>query len=183
MNIVYGGSFNPPTLAHKKIVETLKSKFNPENIIIVPTGDSYTWKNITPFFHRFNMTCLVFPNETVLDIEQNNKFEGTINTLRYLSRSYNDLHFIMGADNLIHIKKWIDYEKLLNEFNFIVFKRDNIDIESFINNELQNFKNKFTIVDFNIDISATKYRESHDDSLLEKKVAEYIKVNHLYEEV
>ena len=112
MNIVYGGSFNPPTIAHKKIVLKLHELFKPQNILIIPTGDSYTWKNITPFFHRLNMTKIAFPNECVLDIEQKKEYQGTINTLRYLAKYYDNLYFTMGADNLIYIKKWINYEAL-----------------------------------------------------------------------
>lgn len=182
MNIVYGGSFNPPTIAHKKIVLKLHELFKPQNILIVPTGDSYTWKNITPFYHRLNMTRLAFPNDKVLDIEQNKKYRGTINTLRYLSRQYDDLYFTMGADNLIYIKKWINYEALLNEFNFIIFKRDEIDIEAFITNELSNYKDKFTIVDFNMNISATKFRSTHASELVDPCVLDYIKTNGLYKE-
>lgn len=182
MNIVYGGSFNPPTIAHKKIVMELHQKFNPEHILIIPTGDSYTWKNITPFVHRLNMTKLAFPNEIVLDIEQNKEYQGTINTLRFLSKSYNDIYFTMGADNLIYIKKWINYEALLSEFNFIIFKRDGIDIEAFIKNELQEYQNKFTIVDFNMDVSATRFRCSHDSKLVDEEVFKYIEKNSLYKE-
>ena len=92
MNIVYGGSFNPPTIAHKKIVLKLHELFKPQNILIIPTGDSYTWKNITPFFHRLNMTKIAFPNECVLDIEQKKEYQGTINTLRYLEKYYDNLY-------------------------------------------------------------------------------------------
>lgn len=181
MNIVYGGSFNPPTKAHKEIIDKLKSKFNPENIIIIPTGDSYTWKEVISFKDRYNMACIAFKDEIVLDIEQENVYKGTLNTLRYLSKSYKDLYFVMGADNLIQIKKWINYEDLLKEFNFIVLKRNDIDIESFLDKELKEFKNKFKFIDFKNDLSSSLFRTLKDKNIVDSNVYEYIKINKLYE--
>lgn len=181
MNIIYGGSFNPPTKAHKEIIDKLKSKFNPENIIIIPTGDSYTWKEVISFKDRYNMACIAFKDEIVLDIEQENVYKGTLNTLRYLSKSYKDLYFVMGADNLIQIKKWINYEDLLKEFNFIVLKRNDIDIESFLDKELKEFKNKFKFIDFKNDLSSSLFRTSKDKNIVDSNVYEYIKINKLYE--
>ena len=48
--------------------------------------------------------------------------------------------------------------------------------------ELKEFKDKFTIVDFNMEISATKFRSSYDSSLVDPKVFDYIKANGLYKE-
>ena len=64
----------------------------------------------------------------------------------------------------------------------LFFKRDDIDIEAFISKELQEFKDKFTIVDFNMEISATEFRSSYDSSLVDSKVFDYIKANGLYKE-
>lgn len=184
MNIVYGGSFNPPTLAHEKIVDLLIKTFNPKNIIIVPTADNYTWKNITNFSDRFNMAKIAFPKALISDIEnQNVMYKGTYYTLDKLSIAYKDIYFCMGADNLINIKKWINYTELLNKYHFIVFKRDNIDIDLFINNELNEYKEKFIIVDFNEVISSTMFRINKDTNLVSKDVLEYIKKNKLYQEV
>ena len=100
MNIVYGGSFNPPTLAHQKIVETLFDKLKPENIIIVPTADNYTWKNIANFNHRLKMCEIAFPKAIICDIEgENSQYRGTLNTLNRLSQFYDDIYFCIGADN------------------------------------------------------------------------------------
>ena len=180
MNIVFGGSFNPPTKAHMEILDLLNKKFKPDNILVIPTGDSYTWKKITPFYHRFEMAKIAFKDFKVLDIEQEDKYKGTINTLRYLCTMYSNIYFCMGADNIIHIKEWINYEDLLKEFNFIIIKRENIDIDMFINDNLREYKDKFIIFEYNNDISATKFRHNKDKDLVDCAVYEYIIKNHLY---
>ncbi len=39
MNIVYGGSFDPPTVAHAEILRRLEEAFHPARRIVVPTGE------------------------------------------------------------------------------------------------------------------------------------------------
>ena len=51
MNIVFGGSFNPPTIAHKEIIKTLCS-LNYEKVIIVPNGNKYNLKEMVSYNHR-----------------------------------------------------------------------------------------------------------------------------------
>ena len=36
MKVVFGGSFNPPTIAHEKIIELLSKRY--DEVIIVPNG-------------------------------------------------------------------------------------------------------------------------------------------------
>lgn len=39
--IIYGGAFDPPQLAHQSLIEQLSRSFNPEKIILVPSGPRY----------------------------------------------------------------------------------------------------------------------------------------------
>ena len=129
LNIVYGGSFNPPTVAHEAIIKELKRKFNPKNLIILPTGNSYVRKDLLDFKHRYEMLKLI-SNDIILSLEnEEKKYLGTVGALDILSLQYDDLYFVMGADNLIDIKTWIEYERLLKTYNFIVITRDDIDVE------------------------------------------------------
>lgn len=183
MNIVYGGSFNPPTIAHKAIVEELIEKFNPKNLIIVPTGNSYDRKDLLDFKYRFDMLKIAFPNCVISDIEINNqKYRGTLYTLDLLSKDYDDLYFVMGADNLLQIKTWIRYEELFKKYNFIIMRRNDLDIDSFISNELLKYKDHFQIIDVDYKVSSTKIRENLEDNknMLQIEVYEYIKKNNLY---
>lgn len=184
MNIVYGGSFNPPTLAHYLIVQTIKEKFSPENVIVLPVGNSYEEKTLLSSEERINMLKLMFGNEVLIsDIETNTAcYEGTYRTLQKLSKNYEDIYFIMGADNIINITKWKNYKKLLEEYKFIVISRDNIDIKEYLNDELIPYKDNFEIINFKSDISSTKVREDVDlnKDMLHNKVYKYIKSKNLY---
>ena len=69
LNIVYGGSFNPPAKAHLMIVEKLYSTFKPENIIILPVGDTYNLqKHFNYYNHRFKMLEILFNEKNYIEI-------------------------------------------------------------------------------------------------------------------
>ena len=105
MNICYGGSFNPPTIAHQEIVRYLKYKFKPENLIIIPTGDNYHLKDMVSFKHRYNMCKIAFVGDVILDIESHKeKYKGTLATLDSLSVHYDDLYFCDSYDLLFTLQ-------------------------------------------------------------------------------
>ena len=60
MNIVFGGSFNPVTIAHEKIVNLILSKFPDAKVIILPVGNSYNKPKLVSFNDRMTMLNLVF---------------------------------------------------------------------------------------------------------------------------
>ena len=87
MNIVFGGSFNPPTIAHKEIIKTLCS-LNYEKVIIVPNGNKYNLKEMVSYNHREKMLEIMtkdLKNIEISNIEEHNHFKGTVETLRNLN--------------------------------------------------------------------------------------------------
>ncbi|WP_025724848.1 nicotinate (nicotinamide) nucleotide adenylyltransferase [Acholeplasma granularum] len=183
MVLVYGGSFNPPTIAHEKIINDLYAKFKPEKIIIIPVGDPYDWKtNLVKFNHRFNMTKIMTRNLNyveVSDIENTNQFSGSFETLKKLSQTYNDLYFVVGTDHIKTLDKWINYQKLIEEFKFIIITRNNysLDLEF-----LDKLKIKYETLTFKSNISSTKIRTNINlyKNDLNPNVYNYIIENKLY---
>ena len=66
----FGGSFNPPTLAHFEIVECALKEANLDKIIIVPMGDKYPKKDLALFEHRYNMILKMFENEPKVEVSR-----------------------------------------------------------------------------------------------------------------
>ncbi|NLB84705.1 MAG: hypothetical protein GX794_01110, partial [Acholeplasmataceae bacterium] len=84
MHILYGVSFNPPTLAHEAIIKKINDLFKPTKIIIMPVGRSYTRKDHQANIDRIKMLELIakkYKNVEISDYEINNPFNGTIKTL------------------------------------------------------------------------------------------------------
>ena len=177
--IYYGGSFNPITKAHKQIYLFLKAYLN-NDIIIVPNGDLYPTKELLQFSDRIELinACLNYP---IINKSLNDKqFNGTVSMLRSLNHPL----FVMGSDSLKTITSWINYQDLIKENHFIVFKRSNDDVRKIIlENELLNkYHDHFFIIDLDIlDLSATLYRHNKDISVICESVKNIIEEKHFYE--
>jgi len=188
MTIIYGGSFNPPTLAHYKIAKYILDKYPNSTLYFLPTNNFYAKENLNDFQYRLEMLELVVKRlgkrAKVSDFEGRlDKYYGTYYTLSHFPNSY----FVMGADNFLTIKSWINYPNLIKDFKFIIIPSEKIDLESFINNdnELKKYKENFIILDDfkEIDLSSTNFRKTKDYSLLLPEVAQYIKEKNLYKEI
>lgn len=181
MNIVFGGSFNPPTKAHKLILDKLFLLFKPDNIIIVPVGDNYQKKGLIDYTHRLEMVKLLDSRVIVSTLENNDVYLGTYDLLKKLSEDYDDLYYVIGSDNLMKLDTWIDYKNLLKDFKFIVFNRYSVPLEDVILEKYPEFKDRFLIIQIDYDISSSKFRETKDANLIPSEVYDYIIENKLYE--
>ena len=178
--IVYGGAFNPPTIGHLKIIEYLVNKFPNNKIIILPTNNFYKSKDIVSYEHRKNMLEAMCENILgrieISDYEQTlNNYLGTYYTLEHFNHPY----FVIGADSLETLHKWINYPNVVIDNKFIVFPRGDINIEEVFNNNdlLNKYRSNFIIEN---NISSTEYRVNKNESVLSKNVLSYIKNNNLY---
>lgn len=185
MNILYGGAFNPPTIAHYQIIKFLIEKYKGCNLTILPTNNNYKENESIDFHHRVEMLKLMIKdlpgNIVISDYElKQDRFVGTYYTLQYFNHPY----FVIGADQLDSIETWIKYPDLIFENKFIVFPRNNIDINAIIanNNILSSNKDHFIVIDFEeMNISSSMFRHNRDYRLINKEIYEYIKENKLYE--
>lgn len=186
MNIVYGGSFNPPTLAHLDIIEKLITTYNPEHFIIVPVGANYNHKQtLVSNTDRYNMIKLLTKDLNVLisKIEINSdEYRGTLVTLDGLNEFYDDIYFVIGADNLVNFDTWINYEQILQKYKIIVIDRMHYDMESFINDNYAKYKDNFITIKYDSEINSTAVRNDLEGckNYLSKDVYDYIKLKKLY---
>lgn len=184
MYVVYGGAFNPLTKAHIEITNKILKTYPNSKVIIVPVGNDYNKPELIDFNHRFNMLKLAFKdnkNVIISKIENSKKYLGTLNTLNKLSEKYNNLHFLIGSDNLININKWIKYQTLLKTYPLVIVKRDNINIIEILNN-YKHLNIKYDLIEFNSQINSTKIRNNINKykNWLNKDIYKYIKNNKLY---
>lgn len=185
---VYIGSFNPIHLVHEKIVNILLNE-ELDKIIIIPANEKYHLKKgLEEFKHRYNMINLVFSKNVIVSELEKDSYHYTCENIKTLKDMYenDDLYLIIGADNLIELNTWKNYKYLLENCNFIVFNRNEIDITEYIKNNFKNYENKFIIKKEIANISSTlirkKLKYGEEVSLyLNEKVIEYIEKNNLYE--
>lgn len=180
--VLFGGSFNPPTIAHYEIIKYLS--LNYDEVLILPNGDNYSFagKVLDSFKHRVKMLEIItkeFNNVKILELENQNDFKGTYHTLRLL----NHPTFVLGSDCIDKLHLWKHFDELLRENNFIVFNRGNDDVRSLLNNNeyLNKSLEKFEIIDFVIsDVSSTEFRNEINKEIVCEEVYDYIIKNELY---
>lgn len=134
---LFGGSFDPPHSGHKDIInELLKLDFL--DLIIILPAFLNPLKNQT--FLSANdrillLNQLINKNEKILisdyEIKQN-KITYTIDSILYFKNLYNpsSIHLVIGADILCDLHKWHKINEIENQINFIIAKRNNINIKS-----------------------------------------------------
>lgn len=189
---IFGGSFNPPHKMHLEIGIQLVNKQYVDNIIYVPTGNKYKYKNnLLPDKNRLEMLEILTKKYNYLDVsdyELKDEVVYTCETLAYFKEVYpaDDIYFVCGADNLSYIDKWKNGEEILSNYKILVMKRKGEDIEELLE-KFKDYKNNIVVADIEQqDISSTDVRErlkNKDEVLdvLDKEVYEYIRKNKLYE--
>lgn len=179
----FGGSFNPPTIAHLEIVKIALKEFNLDKIVVVPMGDKYEKKDLIPFKYRFNMLELMFKdydNVEIWELQVNQQERlYAIDTFEIIDEKYknDERFFIMGLDNFVNIKNWKSSKKLIENRKYIVFKRNNISDKYISNENIQFFDVKKNI---SSTIARSKIKNKEDLSdYLESSVINYINENRI----
>lgn len=186
IDIVFGGVFNPPTMAHYKACQMIQQSLPVRRFIFVPVGQNYIYKEVIDSVHRYEMVRLMAKElgAEVSSVELNaNEFLGSYQTMKRLALT--NAKFLLGSDNLASFPTWLDAEKLLQEYGIIVIRRQQ-DIEAIIDASamLSKYRHNILVInEFDMPISSTLVRQLKDHSLVTKSVADYIETHHLYEDM
>ena len=161
---IYGGSFDPITKGHLKIVSTLLQNNDIDKVVIIPCGNRPDKYELLSGYTRVSMlniackSCLSLEptvinssNEACLKIEDRflldmHEIEDSINMVptAYLLKKYRlnypetIFHFVIGSDLLVGLPKWNLFEEYLRFQPFIVFLRTENRDEDF--SMLENYK-------------------------------------------
>jgi nicotinate-nucleotide adenylyltransferase len=135
-----GGTFDPIHMGHLVTAEEARQQFDLNYVVFVPAGIP-PHKDVAEISlpeHRYLMTSLAVmsnPSFFVSRIEIDQKEPAyTIDTVRYFSSGKGlgpEIFFITGADAILEIFTWKDYEELLNLCTFIAVSRPGYSLDRF----------------------------------------------------
>lgn len=165
---LYGGSFDPPHIAHEAIVKALRDKPFIDEVVVMPTF-------LNPFKSSFSA-----PAELRLEWLQEmfkeykdvrvSSFEvdlctktPTLKSVQYLLQTYEKVYLVIGADNLASLPSWYKYEELKKLVTFIVAPRDTIEVPS-----------EYISLPLDEHVSSSALRKEIDTDKLPKKIAHKI---------
>ena len=115
---VFGGSFNPPHMAHVLAVTTVLARFSVERVLVVPTYQHPFAKSLASYEDRVRMCELSMgwlPRVEISRVEQTLGGESrTLRTLEHLARENPGwrMRFVMGADLVVESSKWFGFERI-----------------------------------------------------------------------
>ena len=127
---IFGGSFDPPHIAHLALAKHAIEQFDLAELRIIPTGDAWhKARTLTPSPHRLAMTRLAFADvaQTAVDPREIDR-EGatyTFDTLQELKAEQpdTDLYLFIGADQANAFKTWHRWQEILGLATVVVADR------------------------------------------------------------
>jgi len=193
---IFGGAFNPPTIAHQQLAEYISTKKLADEVWLTPCYKHKFEKQMVAFEHRYNMcNCLRDLTINVSNWEERNKPDGTLEMIELLSSQYaasfekSQLLLVIGQDNADEIEKWKNWKRLIETINFIVFprnyreeKKKDKKIKAWYMNKRHIFLKDFEANSISSSI-VRKLLKANDETVkdyLNLNVYKYIKENELY---
>lgn len=182
----FGGSFNPPTIAHLNLAKQAVHEYHLDKFYYVPVNNYYNKKELIDIDTRCEMLELLCENEekifvSAIEKEKNEKYTA-IDIFEEIEKRYpnDEIYFIMGEDNYEKMPYWHKYEDL-TKYNYIILQRQNTYELKIDNPKIQYMKNNE-----NLKISSTTIRQRLKQSknindLVTSEINQYIKKNNLYQ--
>lgn len=196
--VVLGGSFNPPTKAHKSIMRSAMDTIGATKGLFVPSSAAYVARKMSRVVCdnqvydedlRFKMLSAMLDEDMdVSTVEYGDDGRGhTYETLCRIQSEYEDceIWFIVGDDKLGIMPRWRHHDELFEKFKFVVLTRRGDNVEHIIldNPALAKHADNFVICksDGAVDgISSTRCRQLINDkawtvlqTYMEKDVLRY----------
>jgi nicotinate-nucleotide adenylyltransferase len=126
---VFGGSFNPPHIAHVLACALVLSLEDLDSLVVVPTYEHPFAKPLAPFDDRTRMCELAMgwiPRVCVSRVEQELGGQSrTLRTLEHLARAHPNwrLRLVVGADVLLDASRWFGFDEIVRLAPLIVLPR------------------------------------------------------------
>jgi len=128
---LFGGSFNPPHVAHLIVAEIVRDQFELQEVWWIPNGQPphKTKGELVDAEHRLAMTERAIdgtPGFRVCDVEiRRSGVSYTVDTVRALQEAHPSTQFglILGSDSLDHFAEWRAPDEIAERVPLIVYKR------------------------------------------------------------
>lgn len=161
--VVMGGSFNPPTVAHRKLLLAAVDSLRADAGIFVPSSEKYVERKMKRQRHpkevlseelRSRMLRLMCGEDERLTVEecefQDDGRGNTFRTMQEIQKKNPDatLYFLIGGDKLNVITRWHSGNAFFEQFKFAVVKRDGVDLNQQIMDHphLARYRDSFYLV-------------------------------------
>ena len=177
--MVLGGSFNPPTLAHQRLLLGVVNAMGADRGIFVPSSHQYVSRKMGRAkragevlsqdirLRMLQAMCADDPRLETQDCEFDRQGKWyTYETMEWIQERYPDARicFLVGGDKVSVIARWHRIREFLDRFEIVVVKRDGDDPEKILSEHpfLSRYRDRFCVVSAPEgleDISSTAVRD------------------------
>ena len=115
---MYGGSFDPPHVAHVLMARHAAGLPDVDRVLVVPAFQHAFGKLLCPFAHRLRMCELAFEGLSGVEVSDVERTLGgvsyTVRLLTHLRDAHPDhaLRLLVGADILAETARWRDFDQI-----------------------------------------------------------------------
>jgi nicotinate-nucleotide adenylyltransferase len=161
---IYGGSFDPPHNGHKEVVFSALKNLAIDKVIVLPNFRN-PWKETFKLEpeDRFRLLEKLFKNFKQVEISrfeiENARPTLTIESIRHFAKYYDEIDLIVGADNVKSIHKWDEFEEIDSVVNWVVAKRDGIEVPK-----------KYKTLDIHVPVSSTNIRNGKELEMIPEEI-------------
>jgi len=194
---IMGGTFNPVHNGHIYMAQKAYEEFGLDSVLFIPVGNPphKSDEEVAGKEHRFAMLELALQDYPELGISRVELDRAgctyTIDTLNLLHRSIEDavFYFIIGADTLLELNTWKNFNDVIKLTEFICFLRPGSDSQTvmqYISAIYDTYKKEILVAKSEgINVSSRMIREKLSQGkpvsgLLNEKVEKYIRENGVY---
>ena len=182
---LFGTSADPPTIGHKKILEELSNIYS---CVISYASDNPKKKHKENIFFRNLLlkTLINDINNPKIIFNQEISSPWAIQSIEKCKRIYNfnNIDFVIGSDLITEIFSWKNFDKIIQEVQLLIIKREGYPIEPHTLQMLETNKVIFKIYSLNIpNISSSMVRLNNNYSDLPQSLIDVVKKNNLYKSI
>ena len=182
---LFGTSADPPTIGHKKILEELSNIYS--HVITYASDNPLKKHKENIFFRNLLLKALIKDiNNPKIIFNQKISSPWAINSIEECKKVYdfNKIDFVIGSDLVNDIFSWKNFNKIIQEVNLVIIKREGYPIKSKNLKMLESKEVIFEISSLNIpDISSSMVRLNNNYSNLPTSLIDIIKKNNLYKSI
>lgn len=126
---VFGGSFDPPHVAHVLAAEYVLSTGEVDRVLVLPVFEHAFGKPLAPFMHRVAMTRLAMAGESGVEVSALEESLGAPSRTLQLLERLQALHpdwvcrLVVGADVLTETAKWHRFDDVVRLAPLLVLGR------------------------------------------------------------
>ena len=187
---MYGGAFDPPHRAHRKLAQAAVEQLRLDELRVFPTGQAWhKTRQLTPAEHRVAMAQIAFEGVPKLTVDaretQRTGATYTVDTLRELhaEQPAADLFLVMGEDQAAAFTTWRDWQEVARLATLCVAQRPQAAPLTTLPPEVRVQRLSLPAMDDSAtDIRARLTSGQDAGHLVDPRVASYIAQHHLYTE-